>query len=252
MSAGDSERPRDAFLEMLGHELRQPLAPIQTALAIMRQRRSREVGERARHTVERQVSQLIRLVEDLLDYSEAQRGLLRLRTERVDLRQVLEAAIETAQPTLRHREQRLELSSLNSVQVIGDGARLTQVFANLLNNAARFSEPGSEIAVIVEARETDVAIRIRDLNHTIPAEMVRDIARLFVNVDDEARWPTSGIGLAVVRTLVELHGGSVQAIGPSDGRGAEFLVILPLRVAEHAINQSSAPRAHSERDPLLS
>lgn len=253
MNGEDDPRSRDAFLAMLGHELRQPIAPILTALEIMRQRRNREVGERARRTIERQVAQLARFVEDLLDYSNAQRGLLRLRAETVDVRQVLDAALETAQPILNHREQRVVITSPDRrVTLHGDAARLTQVFANLLNNAARFSEPGSELAIDVEPRESEIAIRVRDTTHGMPLEMVRDMSKLFVNADHEMRWPSVGIGLSVVRTLVELHGGSVEAIAPADERGAEFVVVLPLEVPAQALSRQDVPRERIEPDPQLS
>ena len=253
MSRADDPRSRDAFLAMLGHELRQPIAPIVTALEIMRQRRSREVGERARRTVERQVAQLARFVEDLLDYSNAQRGLLWLRADSVDIRQVLEAALETAEPTLTHREQRVAISApTGGLTLQGDPARLTQVFANLLNNTARFSEPGSEIAVEVESGQDAIAVRVRDTTHGMPAEMVRDMSKLFVNADQEMRWPSVGIGLAVVRTLVELHGGSVEAIAPADERGAEFVVRLPLELPAEALSRRDVPRERIEPDPQLS
>lgn len=253
MSEREDSVARDAFLSMVGHELRQPLAPILTALEIMRQRRSRESGERARRTIERQVWQLARFVDDLLDYSNAQRGVLTVHWQPVLLRQVLEAAIETAQPVLSHREQRVETTLPEAdVTLWGDQARLTQIFANLLNNTARFTEPGSVIGIDVTAGATDVAIRVRDTSQGISSDMLREIFRLFVNVEQEKGWPTQGIGLAVVRTLVELHGGTVEAVNPRDGHGAEFVVVLPLEIPAEAITRQVARQARNEPDPQLS
>lgn len=253
MNEREDSVARDAFLSMVGHELRQPLAPILTALEIMRQRPSRETGERARRTIERQVWQLARFVEDLLDYANAQRGLLTVRWEPVSLRQVLDAAIETAQPLLSHREQRVEVTLPDDdITLSGDQARLTQVFANLLNNTARFTEPGSLIGIDVTPGASDVAVRVRDTSQGISSEMLREIFRLFVNVEQEKGWPNQGIGLAVVRTLVELHGGTVEAVNPREGRGAEFVVVLPLEVPRPAVTLQGVRQARSGRDPQLS
>lgn len=248
----DRTGPSDAFLRMVGHELRQPLAPILTALEIMRQRRSRESGERARRTIERQVWQLARLVEDLLDYANAQRGTLAIRSEPADLRTVLDAAVETAQPLLAHREQQVELSVPETVMLSGDPARLTQIFANLLNNMARLAEPGTVIAIDVVPRGPDVAVHVRDTSDGISPQAILETFRLFVNAEEEQGWPGVGIGLAVVRTLVELHGGTVEAISPIDGRGAAFVVQLPTATAMHVVTLQGAQRAHTEPDPQLS
>lgn len=253
MSDRDDHIARDAFLAMVGHELRQPLSPIFTALEIMRQRRSRESGERARRTIERQVWQLARFVEDLMDYASAQKGLLTLRPEAVDLRQILDAAIETAEPVLKHREQTVDLTYPDDgVVLFGDPARLTQIFANLLNNTARFAEPGSAISLEVSARVAEVAVSVRDTSQGISPDRLREIFALFVNVEEEKGWPGVGIGLAVVRTLVELHGGTVEAVNPKGDRGAEFVVVLPLQAPAHSPTLRGVPQARSEPGPLLS
>lgn len=253
MSGRDEQIGRDAFLAMVGHELRQPLAPIFTALEIMRQRRSRDSGERARRTIERQVWQLARFVEDLMDYSSAQRGLLALRPEAVELRQILDAAIETAEPVLKHREQSVQVNyPEGGVVLFADPARLTQIFANLLNNTARFAEPGGAISVDVTVRAAEVAVSVRDTSQGISPERLREVFALLVHVEQDKGWPGVGIGLAVVRTLVELHGGTVEAVSPTDDRGAEFVVVLPLQAPAHAATLRGVPQARSEPGPLLS
>lgn len=253
MSEREEQSARDAFLDMVGHELRQPLAPILTALEVMRQRRSRESGERARRTIERQVWQLARLVEDLLDYANAERGVLTLRIEPVDLRHVVDAAIETAQPVLRHREQQVQFDLLEgAVRLLGDPARLTQVFANLLSNTARFVEPGSTIAIDVIQEATQVSVQVRDTSRGISSDKLNEIFSLLVNVEPETGWPGVGIGLAVVRTVVELHGGRVTAEGPKPDRGAQFIVVLPLHAAQAGATPPVARQARSESSPPLS
>jgi len=254
MNTRDDKTARDAFLAMVSHELRQPLAPILTALEIMRLRPTGDVGERARQTIERQVWQLARFVEDLVEYSNAQRGVLAIRSEPVNLREILDTAVDTAQPVLRHREQRVEVNLADGeIALDGDRARLTQIFANLLNNTAKFTEPGSTIAVDARAQDNTVAVRVRDTSQGISPEKLRDIFRLLVNVEQEQSWPGQGIGLAVVRTLVELHGGSVEAISPTDHHGAEFVVMLPLRATAYGgATLQDAQKARSGPDLPLS
>jgi signal transduction histidine kinase len=249
MTERNAQGGLDAFLVMVGHELRQPLAPILTALEIMRQRPSREAGERARRTIERQIWQLSRFVDDLLDYANAQQGVLALRREATDLRTVLDAALETVQPLLTHREQTVKLSLPDrGLALWADPARLTQVFANLLSNMARLTEPGSEIAVDVTGRDAELVIRVRDTSGGISVDRLREIFNYFVNVEQEKSWPNRGVGLAVVRTLVDLHGGTVEAIQPRDDAGAEFLVVLPTQATAYSASPPVLPQSRSEPD----
>jgi PAS domain S-box-containing protein len=233
--AREADRRKDEFLAMLGHELRNPLAPIVTALHLMgRSQGLDEDGVAARDTIDRQVRHLTRLVDDLLDVARITRGKVKLHRETIELGPVLTTAIETARPLLDDRSHKLVVTVPDEpVWVQADSARLTQVFGNLLTNAAKYMEEGGAVTVAVELVNREVVIRVCDRGVGIPAEMLPRVFDLFTQVGtavDRAQGGL-GIGLSLVKTLVELHGGSVAAHSAGPGRGSEFSVRLPTVVA---------------------
>jgi signal transduction histidine kinase/CheY-like chemotaxis protein len=241
-----ADRRKDEFLATLAHELRNPLAPIRNAVYIMQTRKDDpQVVADMRAMVERQVRQMVRLVDDLLDVSRITTGKLALRRERVDLRAVAESALEAVEPLARARGHKLgvELPPAG-VYVSVDPTRLAQVFLNLLNNAVKFTEPEGRIEFRLELAGGELVARVRDNGIGIAAEMLEPIFDMFVQADQTLERSTSGlgVGLSLSRRLVELHGGSVTASSAGAGRGAQFVVRIPALGAEHA----AAPRARAE------
>jgi signal transduction histidine kinase len=230
----EADRHKDEFLAVLAHELRNPLAPIRNAVEIMR--RSSVMDPQlawSRDVVERQVKHLTRLVDDLLDVSRITRGNINLSREPVNVATIVARAIETIAPLIA--EQRHDLSvdiSEEALEVEGDLTRLTQVLGNLLNNAAKYTDPGGSISVIARRVGTDVDIRVRDNGIGIPPALLPRLFQLFTQVDAAAHRAQGGlgIGLALVRQLVQMHGGSVTAYSDGPGKGSEFLIRLPLRM----------------------
>jgi PAS domain S-box-containing protein len=250
-------RAKDEFLAMLGHELRNPLSPILTALQLMRLRGG-EALLKERTIIERQVRQLMRLVDDLLDVSRITRGKIELQVEPVEIAEVVAKAIEMAAPMIEQRKHRL-ISDVPShgLLVRGDELRLSQVVSNLLNNAAKYTAPGGTIAVSA-GRESDRAVlRIRDNGMGIATELLPRLFDLFVQGERalDREGGGLGLGLTIVRRLVELHGGEVAAFSAGENQGSEFTVRLPL--AERADARPprrrprSAPRPRSARASAL-
>jgi signal transduction histidine kinase len=230
----EADRHKDEFLAVLAHELRNPLAPIRNAVEIMR--RSSVMDPQlawSRDVVERQVKHLTRLVDDLLDVSRITRGNINLSREAVNVATIVARAIETIAPLIA--EQRHDLSvdiSEEALEVEGDLTRLTQVLGNLLNNAAKYTDPGGIISVTARRVGTDVDIRVRDNGIGIPPALLPRLFQLFTQVDAAAHRAQGGlgIGLALVRQLVQMHGDSVTAYSDGPGKGSEFLIRLPLRM----------------------
>jgi PAS domain S-box-containing protein len=222
-----AQRQKDAVIATIAHELRQPLAAIQGALAMMRARVTREKGERARTILERQVAQLSRLVDDLLDASRIAQGIVTLRRERTSLNDIIEAAINDAQSLIRDREQYLNVACPREpVWLDADAQRLQQVLSNLLTNASKFTGRHGRITVRVEPGPEAVIVRVRDTGRGIAADVLPRIFELFAQATPDERG--LGIGLAVVRGLVEAHGGRVEARSSGPGQGSEFTVHLPV------------------------
>ena len=230
----EADRHKDEFLAVLAHELRNPLAPIRNAVEIMR--RSAVTDSQlawSRDVVERQVKHLTRLVDDLLDVSRITRGNINLSREPVAITTVVARAIETTQPLITELRHQLTLDVQDdSLEVEGDLTRLTQVLGNLINNAAKYTDPGGRIMVSVRREHADVEICVRDSGIGIPPELLPRLFQLFTQVDGAAHRAQGGlgIGLALVRQLVQMHGGSVTAYSAGLSRGSEFLIRLPLRV----------------------
>jgi PAS domain S-box-containing protein len=226
----EANRRKDEFLAMLGHELRNPLAPVMNSLQVLRLERSLSPGgQRAIGMIDRQVSHLTRLVEDLLDVSRITRGKIHLRRERVELRTLIHHAVETARHAIESRKHELTVSlPSESVWLEADPARLEQVIGNLLNNAAKYTEPCGRIWLTAERQGPEAIIRVRDTGIGILPEMLPHVFDLFVQADralDRAQGGL-GIGLTLVKALVEMHEGKVEAHSPGVGQGAEFVVRL--------------------------
>ena len=225
-----ANRAKDEFLAMLGHELRNPLAPIQTALQLMRLR-SDGSAERERTVIERQVKHLTRLVDDLLDVSRIVRGKVELKRERVNISDVVAKGIELASPLIEQRRHTLDVRvPRHGLQVDGDSLRLAQVLSNLLANAAKYTEQGGTITVAAERVENHAVVCVRDNGMGITPEMLPRIFDLFVQERQtlDRSQGGLGLGLAIVRSLVHMHGGTVKAHSDGPGRGSELVVRLPL------------------------
>jgi signal transduction histidine kinase/CheY-like chemotaxis protein len=235
-----ANRSKDEFLAMLGHELRNPLSPIVTALQLMRVRGG-DVMLKERTIIERQVKHMARLVDDLLDVSRVARGKVVLSRAPVELAEVLAKAVETVSPALEERSHQLSVSvPARGLVVDGDEERLAQVFDNLLNNAGKFTEPGGHIQIVAEARDGRARVSIRDNGAGMDATQLPHIFDLFMQARDGARGGL-GIGLTIVRNLVALHGGTVAAHSEGPGRGSEFVVELPLAAAGAADRPAPSP-----------
>jgi signal transduction histidine kinase len=227
-AARDAERRKDQFLAMLGHELRNPLAPIQTALDLM-EMRAPDTFVRERRVIGRQLGHMVRLVDDLLDVSRITRGTLELHRATVELGQAVADAVELVSPLLELRRHELHLSVSDGLWVDGDRHRLGQVVANLLTNAARYTEPGGHLEIEAERAGAQVVVRVRDdgagLDPAIAATMFEPFTQ-GPQTPDRSRGGL-GLGLALVHSLVALHGGSVRATSDGPGQGSEFEVRLP-------------------------
>jgi signal transduction histidine kinase/DNA-binding response OmpR family regulator len=254
-----ADRQKNEFLSMLAHELRNPLAPICNGLQILRLRAGDQADQgRVRDIIERQVQQLVRLVDDLLDISRITQGKIRLQTEAVDLATVVSRAIETSHPLIDARRHELTVSlPPQPVRVIADPVRLAQVVGNLLHNAAKYTEEGGRIWLTVEQTGNEVAVSVRDTGVGIPAEMLSSIFDLFTQAScslDRSQGGL-GIGLTLVRRLVEMHGGRVQALSGGPNKGSEFVVHLPVLIEEEigrvSANGSASPGAKCPRRRIL-
>jgi signal transduction histidine kinase len=232
-----ANRAKDEFLAMLGHELRNPLAPIATAVQLLNMRRDPDARRPELAVIDRQVKHVIRLVDDLLDVSRITRGKVQLKRSRIEASQVVSDAVEMASPLLEQRRHHLTVSvARGGLPLDADDARLAQVVANLLTNAAKYTEPGGEISIAATVEDGEVVIRVRDNGRGIAGEMLSRIFELFVQGQrspDRAEGGL-GLGLALVRSLVELHGGSVSAHSDGPGCGSEFVVRLPEAPVESA------------------
>lgn len=227
----EGDRRKDEFLATLAHELRNPLAPIRHALEIIRLAGSNLAAiDQARGLLERQVSQLVRLMDDLLDVSRITRGKLRLVQERITLAQVIHAALENSRPVLERAGLTLHLQLPEQpVTLQGDLVRLGQALSNLLNNTAKYTPRGGEVWLTAEPQPGEVVLRVRDTGAGISAEMLPHIFDLFTRSDHTAPYARGGlgVGLALVRQFVEMHGGTVQACSDGPDRGTEFTLRLP-------------------------
>jgi PAS domain S-box-containing protein len=228
----EADLRRNEFLAMLSHELRNPLAPIRNALSVMRMNGIDESAlSRARTVLDRQVSHLSRLVDDLLDVSRIAIGKITLQREPLEIAQVVTSAVESSQPLIDSREHTLEvLLPDEPLRIEGDLTRLSQVVLNLLNNAAKFTPKGGHIRLTVEREGAMAAIQVHDTGIGIPADLLPNVFDLFTQGDRSLDRTEGGlgIGLTMVQRLVKLHGGSVEVRSEGSGLGSEFVVRLPL------------------------
>ncbi|WP_224242159.1 GAF domain-containing protein [Hyalangium gracile] len=243
----EADRRKDEFLAMLSHELRNPLAPIRTALELMRLRAGDVVFRRERQVIERQMDQLQRLVNDLLDVARITRGKIQLDREPLELSTVVTRSIEMVSPLLEEKRHTLRVEVPRvGLRLSGDRHRLAQVFSNLLSNAARYTDSGGNIELVAEREPDGIVVRIRDNGRGIERSLLARVFELFVQGPQTAERQQGGlgIGLALVKNLVELHGGRVEAASAGMGKGSEFTVRLPLQEA------AQPPAQPEERPPL--
>ncbi|HET9474526.1 MAG TPA: PAS domain S-box protein, partial [Steroidobacteraceae bacterium] len=228
----DTAQRMHEFIAMLAHELRNPLAPIRNAVALMGRRNLDDpLIEAMRQTIDRQSQNLTRIVDDLLDVNRVARGQFIIDKQAIDLRDVLSRAIEASRPLIDTHDHTLHVAIAElPIACVGDPMRLTQVFINILNNAAKYTPDGGDIWLSTEVTDDRVAVRIRDNGRGIERGAIDRVFDLFMQIDPNAGSALGGlgVGLALVRRIVELHGGSVQAVSDGLARGSEFIVRLPV------------------------
>jgi PAS domain S-box-containing protein len=228
----DADRRKDEFLATLAHELRNPLAPIRNGLQLMKLAGGQAATvEQARSMMERQLTQMVRLVDDLMDVSRITRGKLELRKERVPLAAILSSAVETSRPLIEQMGHALTVTLPKQPLIVdADMTRLAQVFLNLLNNAAKYADQGGHIQLNVERQGSDVVVTVKDTGIGIAVDQLPRIFEMFTQVDQslEKSQGGLGIGLTLVKRLVEMHGGRVEAKSEGPGKGSEFVVRLPV------------------------
>ena len=230
----NQDRRKDEFLATLAHELRNPLAPIRTGLNVMKLTTKPEDTTKIREVMERQIAHMVRLIDDLLDVSRITRGKVKLKRERVDLRLVLNEALEVSMPLIEANRHQLIVSPIDkAIWLDADRTRLAQIISNLLNNAAKYTPPGGEVELDAKQEGSEAVITVTDNGIGIEGEMLGRIFEMFTQVGqavDRAQGGL-GIGLALVSSLVEMHGGSVSADSRGLGHGSTFVVRLPIGVS---------------------
>ena len=228
----EADQKKDHFLAILAHELRNPLVPIRNGLQILNLAgNDLTIAENARSIMDQALNQLVRLVDDLLDVSRITTGKLKLRKERVELAAVVQSAVETTRPLIDEQGHHLSVRlPPTSILLDADPTRLAQVFSNLLNNAAKYSEQGGRITLVAEPVGSEVIVRVTDQGIGISADHLPRIFQLFAQVETASDRSQGGlgIGLSLVRGLVEMHGGTIEARSGGPGRGSELTVRLPL------------------------
>jgi two-component system, sensor histidine kinase len=240
-----ADRRKDEFLATLAHELRNPLAPLLTGLQLLKVAKVEDpVVVRVLPVMERQVTHLVRLVDDLLEVSRITRGLVDVRREPLDLAFVLHSAVDTSRPAVESGRHELTLDIPDDpITIAGDSVRLTQVFANLLTNAAKYTNPGGRIWLTARTEDGTAIVSVRDNGIGIPAAQLSAVFEMFTQVDRSARQAQGGlgIGLTLVRSLVEMHGGRVEARSAGIGAGSEFIVELPVHGGARAEAPATEP-----------
>jgi len=247
----EADRRKDEFLATLAHELRNPLAPIRNSLGLLEQAsRTDPQIERVRGILQRQVTHMVRLVDDLMELSRITRGSIELRTERLNLSEAIRGAVETSEPWMLSAgiKLRLELPP-EPLYIEADPIRLAQIVSNLLNNAIKFSGPSREIRLGARGEAGEAVVWVRDFGVGIPSDMLERVFDMFTQVGGASRGGQSGlgIGLTLVRSLVQMHGGTVTAASEGLGKGSEFTFRLPLVQVPATATRPAAPR----RRPVL-
>ncbi len=241
-----ADRRKDQFLAMLAHELRNPLAPIRNAVELMRQVETLDPSfQPSREMVERQVKHLARLVDDLLDVSRITQGSIRLRKEVLDLGAIVQRAVEGTRPIIESRAHTLSVQlPAEPVRMEADPTRLEQVISNLLNNAAKYTMPGGHVWVTASREGEEAVVRVRDTGIGVPPDVLERVFEPFVQSDGSLARTDGGlgVGLTLVRSLIEMHGGWVEATSPGLGQGSEFVLRLPAPLSsEAALPEVPAP-----------
>jgi PAS domain S-box-containing protein len=248
----EADRRKDEFLATLAHELRNPLAPIRTGLAIMKRDPASPTAAQAREIMERQLSHMVRLIDDLLDVSRITLGRLQLKKENVALHTIIEIALEASRPAIEAGHHSLELSlPEHEIVLYADSTRLSQTISNLLNNAAKYTPDHGQIGLKARVTSTGIEISITDNGLGIPPEMTNQVFQLFgqINRTLDRSQGGLGIGLALVRNLVELHGGTVTAASEGPGRGSTFTISLPSSLITSTSFPSHLPSEHTPQGP---
>jgi signal transduction histidine kinase len=238
----DAGARKDEFLATLAHELRNPLAPVRNAVQLLKRQGQSDEMVWASELIDRQVSAMSRLIDDLMDVSRINQGRIELRRETVDLKDVLADAVESSRPLLAEMGHELARSEpAGALPVHADRTRLAQAFMNLLNNAIKYMDPGGRIDVTLETGDDEVVVTVKDRGIGIPADRLENVFEMFSQVESALARSRGGlgIGLSLTQRLVKMHGGSVKAISQGPGTGSEFVVRLPL--AERAEPRPSAP-----------
>jgi signal transduction histidine kinase len=246
----DADRRKDEFIAILAHELRNPLAPISNSLALLGiAADDAELCREACQTMERQLRHIVRLIDDLLEVSRISRGKIELRKSKISLQSAINDAVETAMPLADQKGHRLDVQvPADVITLDADPTRISQIVGNLLNNACKFTPRGGEIRLAVEERPKEVRITVRDNGIGIAADHLPRIFEMFGQVDSSLERSEGGlgIGLTLVRSLVEMHGGSVEVKSAGPGRGTEFVVRLPTVSRDHS---ASTPATASTAPP---
>ena len=242
-----ADRRKDEFLATLSHELRNPLAPIRAALEVMRiGRNDPALLEKARVTMERQLQQLVRLTDDLLDVSRITQDKVDLKREPIDLRTVIHSAVEAMRPLVTDRGHALRVDlPQQPMHVNADFTRVAQAFSNLLSNAAKYTPHGGAITVVAEVERGVAVVRVNDTGIGIPPEMLDRVFDMFTQLKADRDRTTSGlgVGLSLARRLIELHGGSIEGHSEGPGRGSEFVIRLPVVAVPAAVDPFDAAPA---------
>jgi signal transduction histidine kinase/ActR/RegA family two-component response regulator len=231
-----ADRRKDEFIATLAHELRNPLAPVRNAIHVLQRQSPESSGSQSlRDIIARQVAVMARLIDDLMDVSRINQGRIELQRELVDLSRVIELAVEASRPHIDEGGHTLTLVRPEAdILIDADVTRLAQVFVNLLTNAAKYTDRGGRIELAVLRRDSEVEVAVKDNGIGIPAEHMEEVFVMFAQVEAAASRSRGGlgIGLSLVKHLVEMHGGRVEAHSPGLGRGSEFVVSLPLKSAD--------------------
>ncbi len=227
----EADRRKNEFLATLAHELRNPLAPLRNGLDILKRNPNGENAGEIRNMMDRQLVHLVRLIDDLLDVSRVSQGKIELRKSPVRIADIVNAATEASRPLIDGGKHNLAIEMANEAKwVDGDQVRLSQALSNLLNNAAKYTPPGGQIGLAVRTEGPRVVIQVTDNGVGIPQSMLAQVFQLFTQIEDhlESSQGGLGIGLALVRQLVEMHGGGVEAYSAGPGKGSRFTISLPM------------------------
>ncbi len=248
----EADKRKDEFLAVLAHELRNPLAPIRTGIEIMKRTKDEATQQEARDIIERQSAQMVRLIDDLLDVSRISRGTIKLEKERLELASIVRLAVESAHVPIEDRDHTLSVTLPEEpVWLEGDKTRLCQIVLNLLTNSAKYTNAGGNISLVATVDATlapaHVVISVKDNGIGIPADMLTNVFEMFTRVERETSYQQEGlgIGLNLVKQLVELHGGTVEAFSDGENQGSTFVVQLPVLndepVQDEHLNEEARP-----------